>query len=171
MSSTTLANGCILLLLTIGCAGSSGRHAQILRRSPLSGPPQVILRTLPIITRGQAFPIEVALVGGKWRQDLRRPVAMVLTILDGRRATSVVTWGDPRVGRYFKWVVPAQVTAGIRYPYITVHIAVHHLSGYTLRGKPILTESFLWAAKRVKVQHPVANSGVRHRIHQTEVHD
>ena len=124
-----------------------------------------------MVRRGIPFSIELAIVGARSRSDLRRPIATQLSILDGRSTISVVTWGDPRVGRYFKWVIPAQVTADIRQPYVTIHVAVHHLSGYTLTGKPILTEPFLWAAQVVKVQHPVANSGVRHRIHQTEVHD
>lgn len=124
-----------------------------------------------IIHRGQPYTVELAIVGARFRRALQRPIAVRLSILDGRSATSVVTWGDPRVSRYFKWVVPPYVTADIRYSYATIHVAVHHLSGYTLMGKPILTEPFLWTAERVKVQHPVATSGVPLGIHQTEVHN
>ncbi len=162
----------LIASLAAGCAVSAGaQRAAALKRGPLSGPPQAILRMSPVMRRAMPYTIELAIVGARSRSDLRRPIAIQLSILDGRSTTSVVTWGDPRVGRYFKWVIPAQVTADIRQPYITIHVAVHHLSGYTLTGKPIFTKPFLWAAQVVKVRHPVAggdfdqtpNSALRYR--------
>jgi len=162
MSSTTHVNGCLLLLflgITGGCASSSGAY-RALDNGPLSGSPRAILRVPPTIHRGQPYPIELAIVGHPRYESLQQPIAINLTILDGRSARSVVTWGEPRRSRYYKWDIPGRITSELRQPYATIHIAVHHLAGYTLTGKPILTEPFLWTARRVKVQHPIAGGGI-----------
>ena len=176
MSSTTQSNGRLLLSLALvtglacGCAGSAGPKSHIPPSDgPLSGPPRALLRVPPVMQRGQPYKIELAITGACFREALNRPIAVRLTIVDSVSSTSVTSWGDPRVSRYFQWVVPAEVTRDIHVPLASIHIAVHHLAGYTVMGKPILSEPFLWTSTFVKVQHPVANSGAALGIHQTEV--
>jgi len=162
----------LIAVLLTGCAGSRGSTiSRALERTPHDGPPQAILRVPAVVQRGSRFHVELALVGSPRREVLQRPVAVVLAILDGGHSIQTVTWGEPRVGRYFKWTVPAIITREIESDHIVVRVALHHLASYTYSGEPILTKPFLLAAKVVRVRHPVAHRGEILGLHQAEVHD
>ena len=169
-----LANTIVAILVAFlaGCASAKGPQiARALERGPLTGPPQPILRVASTMRRGHKFEIELALVGSTRYKELHQPVGVVLSILGTHTSVSTVTWGDPRIFRYFRWVIPALLTQSFN-SQVTIHVAVYHFAGYTLTGSPVLSDKpFLRTSQIVKVQHPIANSGVRHRIHKTEVHD
>ena len=146
------------LAASVSCAKPGALGA--LERHPLEGPPAAILNAPATIQRGAPFDIELAITGHPRNQNLQRPIAVVLSLIDGRSATSIVEWGEPRVGRYFKWEINGRFTQELRSDILIVHVALHHLKGYNLlTGQPILTEHFLRAAKVVTVRHPVTQLG------------
>ena len=146
---------CLLVVLS-GCAGHSGSGVVGLPSNPHRGAPRAVLNVREPVIRGRNHRIEFALLGSPQYANLRAPVAYRFTILADGTFYQEINWTNPQVSRFFAWTIPARYTRELRDDYITVHVAVCNLAGYTYAGTPLLTEPFTRDAVRLRVSHPVA---------------
>ena len=83
-------------------------------------------------------------------------VAYRFTLLHAGGFYQEVTFANPRISRYYVWMIPARYTRDLKGDYITIHVEVCNFAGYTYSGRPVLTEPFTRDAVRLRVSHPVA---------------
>ena len=176
MSSTILSDAGLLLLLLSAGACASSRGSQSLPSSPHNGPPRAVLIVPKQITRGVAATAKLGILGSPRYESLRGPVAITLSVIDDAGYDQEVAWLNPMIGRLFTWELPAMYTSTFVGAYVTIHVELSSLAGYTYTGKPILTKPFTRVARRIPVRYPVAggnfgptpNSALRYRDHGCE---
>ncbi|KKM19397.1 hypothetical protein LCGC14_1656100 [marine sediment metagenome] len=150
---------CIILAIVAalsGCAGHSGSRVMDLPPNPHRGAPRALLNVLQPITRGRHHRIEFALLGAPRYESLRNLIAYRFSILVDGKIFQRIDWVNPRISRYFVWVIPGNFTRKIRNNHITVYVEVCNLAGYTYSGTPLLTEPFTRTSVQLHVSHPVA---------------
>ena len=149
----------IALALTAALSGCAGQHglAMGLPPTPHRGEPRALLNVSQPLIRGRTHLVEFALLGSPRSPKLQVPVAYQFSILArGRILHQEVAWANPQISRYFVWVIPGSYTYDLQSDYVTVHVEVCNLAGYTYSGTPLLTKPFTRDAVRLRVSHPVA---------------
>ena len=150
---------CIVIAVVAALSGCAGHHdAGVvgLPPNPHRGAPRALLNVSQPVIRGRNHRVEFALLGSPRSPKLQASVAYRFILLADGEIYREISWANPRVSRFFVWIIPARATREIRDDYITVHVEVCNLAGYTYSGTPILTEPFTRDAVRLRVSHPIA---------------
>lgn len=155
---------CIILAIVAtlsGCTGHRNTGIVGLPPNPHRGAPRAVLNVSQPIIRGRNHLIEFALLGSPRHSELQAPVAYQFTLLIPTKILhQEIAWVNPRVSRFFVWVIPGHYTLGLRSDYLTIHVEVSNLAGYTYSGVPLLTKPFARAVVRLRLSHPVAGGQV-----------
>ena len=159
----------LALAAIVACAGHHGEITP-LPTNPHKGAPRAFINARSPIIRGRPYRVEFVLLGNPRSPKLRAPVAYHFTILADGETYREISWADPQVTRFFRWTIPAHYTRDFKDDYVTIHVEVCNLAGYTYAGTPLMTKPFTRDAVRLRVMHPVAggkNFEERHRFPKT----
>ena len=150
---------CIALAVMAALSGCVRPHSigvVGLPPNPHRGSPRALLNVSQPIIRGRNHRIELALLGSPRYESLRTQVAYRIAVLADGKVFRTISWANPKISRFFTWTISARYTRNIQSDYITVHVEVCNLAGYTYSGTPLLTEPFTRAAVVLRVSYPVA---------------
>jgi hypothetical protein len=153
------APSCVIITIAVvfsGCARPHDNGVMGLPPNPHRGAPRALLNVSQPLIRGRNHQIEFALLGSPHNPKLQATVAYRFSALADGKVFQEISWVNPQVSRYFVWVIPARVTHEIRDNYITIHVEVCNLAGYTYSGTPLLTKPFTQDTVRLRVSHPIA---------------
>ena len=148
-----------------GCAQHSPDGRLGLPSNPHRGAPRAVLNVSGPVIRGRSHRIEFALLGSPRNPKLQRPVVYRFTLLAEDSFYQELAWANPTVSRYFTWTIPGRFTQQLRGRYLTIHVDVCNLAGYTYSGTPLLTEPFTRDVARLRVMHPVAGGNLGRTPH------